>query len=78
MPRETAENGTHAVSGYTVQYVLRMLWLLVFVYLDFQTTLMVMGDASPDTRQFVVLKSTVLIAGMFVVALYASKEIDRG
>jgi len=78
MSNERSQNETHAVSGDTVQYVLRMLWFLVFVYLDFQTTLMLMDSPSLSQRQLVVTKSAILVGGMFLVALYSSKEIDRG
>ena len=76
MSNESPQNATDSLSPETTRYVIRMLWLLVFVYLDFQTTLMVMGDVSVGQRQLVVMKSTVLVAGMYLVALYSTREID--
>ena len=76
MSNESPQNATDSLSPETTRYVIRMLWFVLFVYLDLQTTLMVMGRVSPDTRQLVVLKSTVLVAGLFLVALYSTREID--
>jgi len=76
MSNESPQNATDSLSPETTRYAIRMLWLLVFVYVDFQTTLMVMGDVSVGQRQLVVMKSTVLVAGMFLVALYSTREID--
>ena len=76
MSNESPQNATDSLSPETTRYVIRMIWFLVFVYLDFQTTLMLMGDVSVGQRQLVVMKSTVLVAGMFLVALYSTRDID--
>ena len=76
MSNESPQNPTDSLSPETTRYVIRMLWFAIFVYLDFQTTLMVMDSPTAGQRQLVVTKSAVLVGGMFLVALYSTRDID--
>lgn len=71
-----SDESTHEppVSRETIRYCTRMLWYGVLVYLDFTTTLVLLGDIPLSLRRLVVIKSAVLIGFAFIVIRYTGEE----